>query len=90
MNKDDIIKIVNKWIEFIDLDNDTYKVEVVNDDNKDYVVVRFDNRWELDCISVLLEKKEKELNLIESDRGGVYFGVGELGKEEVSLELVER
>ena len=90
MEKEDIINKVNKWIEFVDLDKDSYKVEVVNDDNKDYVVVRFDNRWELDCISVLLEKKEKELNLIESDRGGVYFGVGELGKEEVSLELVER
>ncbi len=89
MNKDEIIKIVNKWIEFVGLDKDDYKVEVVVDD-KEYVVVRFDNRWELDCISVLLEKKEKGLNLIESDRGGVYFGDNELNKEESVLELVER
>ena len=90
MNKDEIIKKGNKWIEFVELDKDKYKVEIVNDDNKRYVVVRFDNRWELDCISVLLEKKEKELNLIESDRGGCYFGVSGLNKEEMVLELVER
>ena len=86
MNKDEIIKKVNKWIQFIELDKDDYNIEV----DKENIVVKFDNRWELDCISVLLEKKEKELHLVEADRSGVYFGIGELGKEKMVLELVER